>query len=383
MIKADSGVHVLEKRDVQSLVDLFDSNKKENVAIICHDQPDPDCLASAMAVKAIADFHGIKASIYYGGEIPYTQNSVMMNVLNISAIKLEADEGNEDESTQQLKAALEQSYIIVVDTSCFFGKENNIGAFQFIPKDKQPDLVIDHHAVNNAINCPYIHKSYGSCSTIMYEVLRELDISISKDLATGLYLGISTDTADLKSEGTTENDRVALDELRKMMDVEILRKIYDYPKPLALLELRKRAYNSYIICGNNLIIANVGIINPQQRALLAILCEEILGIESVDSVMVIGVVDEGLEKPKFLISSFRTQVLAINVSQFIHKVFGKKHGGGRRGAGASKVPLEQMLCSAIDFAKRQDADSLNPASEIIGTLFSMYANRVKEEKNNI
>jgi nanoRNase/pAp phosphatase (c-di-AMP/oligoRNAs hydrolase) len=167
------------------------------------------------------------------------------------------------------------------------------------------------------------------------------------------------------------------------MDIEILRKIYDYPKPLALLELRKRVYDSFSICGNNFVIANVGIVNPQQRSLLAILCEEILGIESIDSVMIIGVVDEGFEKPKYLISSFRTTVLAINVSTFIHKIFGKKFGGGRRGAGASKIPLDPIICSSIDFAKRKESSLNNPAYEITSMFYEVYAAKVREEKNNI
>lgn len=373
-----------DSKIVEKILEAIKAKGKDNVAIICHDQPDPDCLASALAIQSIVESIGKTSTIYYGGEIPYTQNSVMMNVLNISAIKLEIDEENEEESIQQIKSNIDNSTIVVVDTSCCFGKENNTGLYQFIEKDLKADVVIDHHTVNPYLECScYINKQYGSCSTIMYELLKSSNVVIDKGLATALYLGISTDTVDLKSEGTVDNDKAALEALRSIMDVELLRQIYDYPKPLALLELRKRVYNSFCICGNNLTISNVGLVNPQQRALLAKLCEEMLQIESIDSAVVMGVVDEGFDKPKYLIASFRTGVLAINVSQFVQKIFGKKYGGGRRGAGAAKIPLDDKLCSVIDFVRRQHAESNDEIEKLIAPFFQFYANKTKEEKNNI
>lgn len=383
-----SEITTLDKKAAEGLIKLFESKQKNSVAIICHDQPDPDCIASAMAVSMIADSYGLTSTIYYGGEIPYTQNSVMMNVLNINAIKLEIDEDNEEESAQLIRNALEKSYVVVVDTSCGFGKENNTGIAAFIDKDRKADVVIDHHSPNPSLDCVYIHKAYGSCSTILYEIMNDLKILDAgatgmKALATALYLGISTDTADLKSEGTTENDRVALETLKGLVDVELLRKIYDYPKPLALLELRRRAYSNVIICGNNLTIASVGMINPQQRALLAKLCEEMLEIESIDSALVMGLVDAGFDKPKYLIASFRTQVLAINVQQFVQRIFGKKHGGGRRGAGAAKVPLDDKLCAVIDFVRRQPNGSELSVDKLIEPFFHLYATKTRDEKDNI
>jgi nanoRNase/pAp phosphatase (c-di-AMP/oligoRNAs hydrolase) len=371
----------IDTKVVEKWLSIIDKN--DDISIICHDQPDPDCLASAFAIQTLAQSKGKNAVIYYGGEIPYTQNSVMMNVLNISAIKLEVDEDNEEESTQQIKDNIKKSCVIVVDTSANFGKENNTGVFAFLEKDRKPDAVIDHHTINPCIDCPmYINKQYGACSTILLEMLTGLNIPISKGLATALYLGISTDTADLKSEGTVQNDIDAMDFLRSIMDVELLRKIYDYPKPLALLELRRRAYSNFCISGNNLTISNVGIVNPQQRALLAKLCEEMLEVESIDSALVMGLVDEGFDKPKFLIASFRTGVLGINVSQFIQKIFGKKYGGGRRGAGAAKVPLDDKISAVIDFAKRQENGAVR-IEQLVAPFFEYYADKARTEKSNI
>lgn len=375
----------IDESDLKDLIELFKSEKRNSVSIICHDQPDPDCLASAMAIQHIADEFKLESKIYYGGEIPYTQNSVMMNVLNISAIKLESDESESDESDlDMIREAIKNSYLIVVDTSCSFGKENNTGICEFLEENRNPDVVIDHHYQNHDLECIYIHENYGSCSSIMYEILSTLKINISKGLATALYLGISTDTADLKSEGTVQNDVDALENLKKLMDIELLRKIYDYPKPLALLELRKRAYNDFCIFGNNLTISNVGIINPQQRALLAKLSEEMLQVESIDSCLILGLVDEGFDKPKYITASFRTNVLAINTGQFVQKIFGKKYSGGRKGAGAAKIPLDEKTCSVIDFIRRKEnGESHEEINKLIMPFFDFYIAKAKEEKNNV
>ncbi|MGM0388613.1 MAG: DHH family phosphoesterase, partial [Natrinema limicola] len=57
----------------------------DSLAIICHDNPDPDCLASALALEAIADDHDVAdVTIAYGGEISHQQNRAFVNLLDIS-----------------------------------------------------------------------------------------------------------------------------------------------------------------------------------------------------------------------------------------------------------------------------------------------------------
>lgn len=91
----------VENSVIEKIVSIID--KYNEVTIICHDQPDPDCLASAFAVQSIAQSMGKNSVIYYGGEIPYTQNSVMMNVLNITAIKLDNEDEDDEESIAKRK----------------------------------------------------------------------------------------------------------------------------------------------------------------------------------------------------------------------------------------------------------------------------------------
>jgi len=364
--------------DYSKYIDLIKNTEKDSVSIICHDQPDPDCLASAMAIKYIVESFDKTATIYYGGEIGHTQNRIMINVLDISLNKLDKDD--EEESRESIIEAIEQSFIIVVDTSNF-KKENCTSIKHFVEKDKEPDLVIDHHDSNVKASSTYLRRPYGACSTILCEMISQLDIKVGRILATALYLGINTDTSDLKAEGTTENDHSSYGWLKEKIDLERYLKIFNYPKPSALLDLRKRAYKQ-IQTTSTLAVAHVGIITPQQRSLVAEICEEILEIESIETSVVMAIVDEGLKTEKKLVASFRSGLLAINTKEFMTKVFGKKGVGGRKGSGGACIPLDFIHCDTIDHIRSQHGDN-GHLSEYTSHIFEAYTSKIKEEKENI
>lgn len=376
-----NGENMTEKNnppDYSAFTNIIKETDQGSVAIICHDQPDPDCLASAMAVKVIAEHFGKTATIYYGGELGHTQNRIMVNVLDINAYKLDSED--DEDAKNATCSYLSNSLIVLVDTS-HFGSENCQGITSFVDKETEPDMVIDHHDLNQKRTCPYLRKTYGSCSTILYEMLLQLDISISRILATALYLGINTDTSDLKGEGATEEDHSAYESLKEKIDLEKYLKVFNYPKPSALLDLRKRAYKD-IHTTNTLAVANVGIITPQQRSLVAELCEEILEIESIETAVVMAIVDEGLKTNKSLVASFRSSLLAINTKDFMTKIFGKKGVGGRKGAGGASIPLDFIHCDTIDSIRSQHGDN-GHLSSYISHIFDAYNSKIKEEKENI
>lgn len=358
---------------IDSLV--LENFRNKTISIVCHDQPDPDCLASALGARDLFLSLGCDVSIYYGGEISHTQNRVMINVLNIPVIKLDS----EDESAEYLKEKINNSEIILVDT-CHFKKDNCQSISSFVQKDKYPSIIIDHHSICSYHDCIYIHKNYGACSTIIYNILKENNISISSSLSTALYLGISTDTNALKSEGTSIEDKDALEELKQKIDTDLFLKIFNHPKPMAMLSLRSKTYSSIFI-KDNLFVSNVGIINPQQRSLLAEICEEILEIEAIDTVIIMGIVDEGFGKEKYLTASFRSRDLAIDTKDFMHNIFGKKNSGGRKGCGAARIMLDEPTCRAIDIILTED-NNFNIES-FAKPIFEVYKNKIEKEKEKI
>jgi len=63
--------------------------KADSLAVVCHDNPDPDCIASALGLVAIADSVGVSTSdVLYGGAISHQQNRAFVNRLDVPMDRL-------------------------------------------------------------------------------------------------------------------------------------------------------------------------------------------------------------------------------------------------------------------------------------------------------
>ncbi len=156
--------------------------KRGTVLIMCHNNPDPDAIASAAALKYIfAHTLRHKAVIGYGGFIGRAENRQLIRRLKIDMVH-----------TADLKFN-NFSVIALVDSQPNTG--NNA-----IPRKILPRVVIDHHPMRrDTARCAFhdIRPRYGSSSTILTEYLQELDLTIERGLATALYYGLKTDTNGL------------------------------------------------------------------------------------------------------------------------------------------------------------------------------------------
>ena len=64
----------------------------EELTIVCHDNPDPDCLASAIALGRIAAAAGIdERRILYSGSVSHPQNRAFVNLLDVDLQPFDAD----------------------------------------------------------------------------------------------------------------------------------------------------------------------------------------------------------------------------------------------------------------------------------------------------
>ena len=56
----------------------------EPLAVVTHNNPDPDAIASAIALTEIADHLGVDSEAYYFGEITHQENRALVNLLSLS-----------------------------------------------------------------------------------------------------------------------------------------------------------------------------------------------------------------------------------------------------------------------------------------------------------
>ncbi len=155
-----------------------------HLLIIIHTNPDPDAIASASALKYLADkLYGIECSIAFSGNINRSENRAMVKELNIQM--------------KQIAKINWDKYdrVALVDTQP--GSGNNV-----LPEDKKCDIVIDHHPGRKNIktNLKIIHPELGAVATILIEWLEALEMDIPADLATALVYAISSESQNLNRE---------------------------------------------------------------------------------------------------------------------------------------------------------------------------------------
>jgi len=154
----------------------------ERVLILMQDDPDPDAIASALALRALLGRNRMSAPLGTFGTITRPENLAMCKMLEIDVEHIDA-------------GALDQfDRLAMVDVQPSFLEE----------RIDDVDLVIDHHPVECPIKARIrdVRPSYGATSTILVEYLRAADVKITPRLATALLYGIKSDTLGLERGGT-------------------------------------------------------------------------------------------------------------------------------------------------------------------------------------
>jgi nanoRNase/pAp phosphatase (c-di-AMP/oligoRNAs hydrolase) len=173
------------------------------MAVILHDNPDPDCISSAISLKVIAETHGVLTDLFYGGHIGYRENQALVELLEITLISCDT---KPDFSPYDITAFVDHSP----------------WDYTSIGREVNPDIVIDHHLPPNYRGkFVDVREDAGSTATILTEYLQLFNIDIDPKLATGLLYGLLVDTDSFR-RGIHEQDIKALTVLRKKFDTELL-----------------------------------------------------------------------------------------------------------------------------------------------------------------
>ncbi len=146
--------------------------------ILTHDYPDPDSIASAVALKFIAEsVFNIRCTVAHGGVIGRTENREMVSRLKIPIRRLRPGE-----LTRAANVAL-------VDTQPAFN--NNP-----FPQDRRAAIVIDQHRsdVDPKAELSLVNLDCGATSVILAQALFASRRVPPPQLATALAYGILTDT---------------------------------------------------------------------------------------------------------------------------------------------------------------------------------------------
>ncbi len=246
---------------------------KGKILIVVHDNPDPDCFASAMALNHLFVMTlNREAVIAFSGMIGRSENLTMAKELQIPLTPL---------TILDIK---EFQVICMVDTQP--GTGNNS-----LPPDARVDILIDHHPLRESSKvCRWrdIRPDYGVTATILYEYLIAQNISIGTKLATALFYAIKSETQDLGREANRP-DRDAYLRLFPISNKKLLYEI-DHPKlPIEyFLTLNNALKHAKIF--DRVLVANLReILFPE---IVAELADIFLRLEEIETVLCMGLYND-------------------------------------------------------------------------------------------
>jgi nanoRNase/pAp phosphatase (c-di-AMP/oligoRNAs hydrolase) len=156
----------------------------ENLAVVTHDNPDPDAIGSAIALSRIAAAAGCETSVCYYGSITHQENRAFVNLLEFDLTNLDADDD-----------LAEFDGVALVDHS-------RPGVNDQLPPDLPIDIVIDHHPPRAPVEAKFVdlRSDAGATSTLLVDYLDKFGIEFDEDVATGLLFGIRVDTQEFTRE---------------------------------------------------------------------------------------------------------------------------------------------------------------------------------------
>jgi nanoRNase/pAp phosphatase (c-di-AMP/oligoRNAs hydrolase) len=283
------------------------------ILIVVHDNPDPDSLASAMALRHLFAVRlNREAVIAFSGMIGRSENLAMAQCLQIPLTPF---------------PIIELKMFQVV---CLLDSQPETGN-NSLPPGSRVDIVIDHHPMREAsAACKWvdIRPEYGTTATILYEYLKVQGVALGTKLATALFYAIKSETQDLGREARRP-DRDAYLALFPLANKTLLNSITRPPLPREYFVALHSALEHTKIYGKVLVASLKGVQFPE---LVAELADLLLRLEGIETVLSMGHYNSEM------ILSIRTESEQINAGELIRVlVAGRGSAGGHGMMAGGKV----------------------------------------------
>jgi nanoRNase/pAp phosphatase (c-di-AMP/oligoRNAs hydrolase) len=300
----------------------------DRVLILLHNDPDPDALASGLALRSLLRRTKTTAIIGAMQGVTRPENLRMANLLDIHVEHLSPSSLGE----------FERIATVDVQPHYFPGLLDRV------------DLVIDHHPEQPGYSAVFkdIRADYGSTCTILTEHLRAVDVDISERTATAMLYAIKSDTLFF-SRHTNRSDLEAFTYLYPLADAALIRKMEGAEITLDRLRYVVRATECGTM-GEQVFSAFVG--EAPREDFITYTADFFLQLEDVKWTIISGTVGDNL------IVSVRNLGYSRNAGEFVKKVFADLgSAGGHRALAKAVVPMARFretfgALSAVEIGAR-------------------------------
>lgn len=269
---ADSALRALESGELEykarQLVELL-GGIDGKLAIIAHDDPDPDSIAAAVALRAVAGAQDVEADVLYDGEIGHQENRAFVNTIGIDL-------------TPRAEAPALDQYGGVALVGYTGADGSDLGV--------EVDIYIDHTEPAEGLEARYtdVRPNVSATSTVLTKYLQEFDLSPDETVATALLYGIRAETLDFRRD-TTPADLTAAAYLHPFANHDTLEQVESPSMSPETLDVLAEAIHNREVQGSHL-ISNAGFV--RDRDALAQAAQQLLSLEGITTSAVFGIADD-------------------------------------------------------------------------------------------
>lgn len=201
----------------KNIIKLIKSKYVRNIAIVMHNNPDGDCIGSAVALEEALKKQNKRVDIILQSKIP-KKFAPIIGEQRVEKYILPHNEKRYD-------------LAFILDVSDF---DRTYFDIKYISKKI---IIIDHHLNNNPPRVDYyLNENDSSTGITVYKLIKYLT-PITKTIATAIYLTIRDDTGNFKNANTTSQAFLVASELMlNGADIQVINSIYDY-KTMSYMKL--------------------------------------------------------------------------------------------------------------------------------------------------
>jgi phosphoesterase RecJ-like protein len=326
--------------DLRAIAGAIRSN--DRFLVVSHENPDGDALGSLLATHLALEQLGKDSEMLLAGDVPLPAEYGFMDLRDVRR-------GLPDDADGR----------VVVAVDC--AKESRVGPAAQLLESAHLVLDIDHHHDNTRFgDVNLVVGDASSTGEILRDVFRELDVTLTPEIAEPLYVALVTDTGRFQYTNTTPKAlRLAAELVEAGVDVHrVFRGIYESVE-FAKLKLVARALErAQVYDGGRLVISYLLRSDFHELGVGEEYAEGIIDyLRAVEGAEVAATIREPPEPPE---AQRRISLRASSDEIDVSAIARQRGGGGHRQAAGFSSP--ESIEEIVEFIRTAFAASHAPAS---------------------
>lgn len=311
---------------IQNFFDTLQLAAGKKLLICLKGYPDPDNIATALALQWLAKAFKISSDIIYFDEISHHENRALVKKLDLELIQY--NDSFDVSSYDYFAVNDSQSPDLPIE----------------LPEHCELLVFVDHHKEIGGIMGKHVdvREESGSTASIYAQYLMHSPVKFSGEnheenkIATALMHGIRTDTDNFVNAQPI--DFQASQFFAKKVDRDLLALISRQSIPAKTMDLTQVALQHKDV-KETFLFSGVGYVREEERDGIGQCADYLLNREGIETVVVYGVVGN-----YWVDGSLRTKSHTLDPDKWLKDIFGHDkdgawYGGGRKDKGGFQIPL--------------------------------------------